>query len=35
MYVGLHVKYPVLLAGFNETLIFLTDFRKTFIYKMS
>ena len=35
MYVGLHVKYPVFLSGFNETLIFSTDFRKIFIHKMS
>jgi len=28
MYVGLHVKYPLLLSDFNETSIFLTDFQK-------
>ena len=27
-YIGLHVKYPLFLSDFNETLIFLTDFRK-------
>ena len=28
MYIGLHVKYPLFLPDFNETLIFLTEFRK-------
>jgi len=29
MYTGRHVTYPLFFAYFNETLIFLTDFRKT------
>jgi hypothetical protein len=28
MYIGLHVKYPLFLLEFNDTLIFLTDFEK-------
>jgi hypothetical protein len=28
MHTGLHVKYPLLLSDFNETLISLTDFEK-------
>jgi hypothetical protein len=28
MYIGLHVKYPLLLSDFNETSIYLTDFWK-------
>ena len=28
MYIGLHVKYPLLLSDFNETLIFSTGLRK-------
>ena len=28
MYIGLHVKYPLFLLDFNNTLIFLTDFEK-------
>ena len=28
MYIGLHVKCPLFLSDFNETSIFLTDFRK-------
>jgi hypothetical protein len=29
MYVGLRVKYPLFLSGFNESLIFSTGFRRT------
>jgi len=28
MYVRIHVKYPLFLSDFNETLIFSTDFSK-------
>ena len=28
MYVGLHVKYPLFLSDFNETVIFSTNFWK-------
>jgi hypothetical protein len=28
VYTGLHVKYPLFLSDFNETLIFSTDFRE-------
>ena len=28
MYIALHVKYPLFVADFNETLIFFTGFRK-------
>jgi len=28
MYIGLHVKYPLFLSDFNETLTFSTKFRK-------
>jgi hypothetical protein len=34
MYIGLHVKYPLCVSGFNETY-FWTDFRKIFKYKIS
>jgi hypothetical protein len=34
MYVGLHVKYPLLLSDFNETCILWTDFRKALVVKM-
>ena len=35
MYIGRHVKYPLLLSDFNETLIFSADFRKIFKYQFS
>jgi len=35
MYIGLHVKYPLLLHDFNGTLIFLTHFRKILKYQIS
>jgi len=28
MYIGLHVKYPLLLSDYNETGILYTDFEK-------
>ena len=28
LYIGLNVKYPLFLTHFNETRIFMTDFRK-------
>ena len=28
MYIGLHVKYPLILSNFNETWIFPTDIRR-------
>jgi len=28
MYIGLHVKHPLVLSDFNQTCIFSTDFRK-------
>jgi hypothetical protein len=31
MFIGLHVKYPLFLPDFNETLIFEIDFRKIHI----
>ena len=35
MYIGLHVKYPLFLSEINETLIFLTEFRKMPKYQIS
>jgi len=35
MYVGLHVKYSLLLYDFNGTWIFWTDFRKILKYQIS
>jgi len=35
MYIGLHVKYPLLLSGFNETQIFSTDLQKKINYQIS
>jgi len=34
MYIGLRVKYPLLLSDFIETWFFLTDFQKIFKYKI-
>ena len=35
MFTDLHVKYPLFLLDFNETLIFKTYFRKTLKYQIS
>jgi len=35
MYIGLHVKYPLFLADFNETWIISTDVLKTLENKIS
>jgi len=35
MYTGIHVKYPPFLSDFNETYVFLTDFRNIIQYKIS
>jgi hypothetical protein len=35
MYIGLHVKYPLFLSDYTESLIFSTDFRKIFKYHIS
>jgi hypothetical protein len=34
-YIGLSVKYPLLLSDFNEQRIFWTDFRKVLKYQIS
>jgi hypothetical protein len=35
MHVGFHVTYPLLLSSFNQNWNVLTDFTKTFQYKIS
>jgi hypothetical protein len=35
MYIGLHVKYPIFLSSFIETLIFSADFREILKYQIS
>jgi len=35
MYNSLHVKYPLFLSNFNETLIYSSDFPKILKYKNS
>jgi hypothetical protein len=34
-YIDFHVKYPLFLSDFNETLILPTDFRKIYEYQIS